>query len=127
MKTHKNKNGIEYYSTTDENGETIFSFSPSFNDIWSQEDQDAEDRRGHNRRKGSNPKGKGGRMTTQKQIRAAFWQAHPTHEAYARKWEIKTAPHNRHNAETRTAFSQFVDTLAKAGEISETLASRATL
>ena len=66
-------------------------------------------------------------MTTQKQIRAAFWQAHPMHESHARKWGIKTAPHNRHNAETRTAFSQFVDTLAKAGEISETLASRATL
>ena len=46
MKTHKNKNGIEYYSTTNENGETIFSFSTSFNDIWSQEYQDAEDRRG---------------------------------------------------------------------------------
>ena len=66
-------------------------------------------------------------MTTQKQIRAAFWQAHPMHESHARKWGIKTAPHNRHNAETRMAFSQFVDTLAKAGEISETLASRATL
>jgi thiaminase len=66
-------------------------------------------------------------MTTQKQIRKAFWQAHPMHESHARKWEIKTAPHNRHNTETRTAFVDFVDTLAKAGEISETLASRATL
>ena len=66
-------------------------------------------------------------MTSQKQIRAAFWQSHPEHEAYALKWEIKTAPHNRHNAETRTAFADFVDSLAKAEIISERLAFRATL
>lgn len=42
IKTHKNKNGIEYYSTFNEDGEKIFSFSPSFDDIWSQEDQDEE-------------------------------------------------------------------------------------
>ena len=44
IKTHKNKNGIEYYSTFNEDGEKIFSFSPSFDDIWSQEDQDEEHR-----------------------------------------------------------------------------------
>jgi hypothetical protein len=66
-------------------------------------------------------------MTTQKQIRAAFWGAHPEHEAHALKWGIKTAPQNRHNADTRTAFVDFVDALARNGEISETLASRATL
>ena len=66
-------------------------------------------------------------MTTQKQIRAAFWQSHPEYEAYALKWGIKTAPQNRHNATTRTAFVDFVDCLAKAGEITEKLASRATL
>jgi thiaminase len=66
-------------------------------------------------------------MTTQKQIRAAFWQAHPMHETHARKWGIKTAPQNRHNAETRTAFVEFVDALARNGEISENLASRTTL
>jgi hypothetical protein len=66
-------------------------------------------------------------MTTQKQIRAAFWGAHPEHEAHALKWGIKTAPHNRHNADTRMAWVDFVDQLAKAGEISENLAFRATL
>jgi len=66
-------------------------------------------------------------MTTQKQIRKAFWENHPGHEAYARKWQIKTAPHNRHNSETRTAFVDFVDNLARNGEISEELAQRATL
>ena len=67
------------------------------------------------------------KFTTQKAIRAAFWAAHPEHEAYALMWCIKTAPHNRHNADTRTAFYDFVDHLAKSGMISEKLASRATL
>lgn len=66
-------------------------------------------------------------MTTQKQIRDAFWQAHPDHEAHALKWGIKSAPQNRHNADTRTAWVDFVDHLVKAGEITENLASRATL
>jgi len=66
-------------------------------------------------------------MTSQKQIRAAFWESHPQHEAYALKWGIKTAPHNRHNTETRTAFTDYVDALVKTGEISEKLAFRATL
>ena len=66
-------------------------------------------------------------MTTKKQIRKAFWENHPLHEAHALKWQIKTAPHNRHNSETRTAFVDFVDTLARNGEISEELAQRATL
>lgn len=65
--------------------------------------------------------------TNQNQIRAAFWEAHPQHEAHARKWGIKTASQNRHNAETRQAYVEFVDSLARNGEISETLASRATL
>jgi hypothetical protein len=67
------------------------------------------------------------KMTTQKQIRAAFWQAHPHLEAHARRWGIKTAPQSRHNATTRTAFVDFVDRLARMEEISEALAFRATL
>ena len=66
-------------------------------------------------------------MTTQKQIRAAFWHYHPHLEAHALMWGIKTATHNRHNADTRTAFADYVDSLAKAGEINEKLAFRATL
>lgn len=66
-------------------------------------------------------------MTTQKQIRKAFWQSHPDLETQALMWGIKTAPHNRHNATTRTAFVDFLDSLAKAGEITEKLAFRATL
>lgn len=66
-------------------------------------------------------------ITTQRQIRAAFWESHPQHEAHALKWQIKTAPQNRHNAETREAYVEFVDSLARNGEISEELANRATL
>ena len=66
-------------------------------------------------------------MTTQKQIRAAFWQQHPDLEAHALKWGIKTAPQNRHNATTRTAFVDFVDYLHRSGEISDALAQRVTL
>lgn len=39
--THTNANESTYYSTTDENGQTIYSFSPDFSDIWTQDDQDA--------------------------------------------------------------------------------------
>jgi hypothetical protein len=42
---YTNTNGIEYYSTKDENGDTIYSFTKEFEDIWSQEDQDLEDSR----------------------------------------------------------------------------------
>jgi hypothetical protein len=66
-------------------------------------------------------------MTNQKQIRASFWQSHPHLESFALMWGIKTAPHNRHNATTRTAFVDYVDLLAKAGEITEKLAFRSTL
>ena len=40
INTHTNANGIAYYSTTDENGETIYSFAENFEDIWSQDDED---------------------------------------------------------------------------------------
>ena len=66
-------------------------------------------------------------MTTQKQIRASFWQSHPHLEFEALMWGIKTARHNRHNVETRMAFVDYVDLLAKAGEITEKLAFRAIL
>jgi hypothetical protein len=66
-------------------------------------------------------------ITSTQSIRRAFWQSHPAHYEYARKWEIVTAGHNRHLCETRTAFVDFVDQLHRAGEISDKLASRATL
>ena len=66
-------------------------------------------------------------MTNQQQIRASFWESFPHLEKHALKWGIKTAPQNRHNAETRTAFVDFVDSLQKSGEIAEKLANCVTL
>ena len=56
--------------------------------------------------------------TTQKQIRAAFYADHPT---------IKRRPQNEHNATTRTTFCEFIDSLHRAGLISDALVRRVTL
>jgi hypothetical protein len=66
-------------------------------------------------------------MTTQKQIRKAFWHYHPHLETHALMWGIKSAPQNRHNADTRTAFVDYLNELLSGGEISPALAFRATL
>ena len=60
-------------------------------------------------------------MTTQKQIRAAFWQAHPHYI------QIRGFTQNEYNASIRCAFVDYVDFLQKSGEISEALAYRVTL
>jgi hypothetical protein len=41
IESHTNDNGTTYYSTTDENGQTIYSFADDFNDIWTQDDENA--------------------------------------------------------------------------------------
>jgi hypothetical protein len=41
IKSHTNATGATYYSTTDENGQMIYSFTPDFEDIWTQGDEDA--------------------------------------------------------------------------------------
>ena len=38
--THTNAAGTVYFSTTDEDGQTIYSFTEDFEDIWTQEDED---------------------------------------------------------------------------------------
>ena len=60
-------------------------------------------------------------MTTQKQIRAAFWQQNPEFTRVAGKSQ------NDYNARIRMAFGDFVDSLEREGEISEALARRAGL
>lgn len=64
-------------------------------------------------------------MTNQAQIRAAFWQAHPTLPRHKYKWTNGTEWH--YPADTRCAFVDFVDQLARNGQITESLAQRATL
>lgn len=62
-------------------------------------------------------------MTTQKQIRESFWSGFPEfREFYRKSWR-----QNRYHAEIRTTFVDYVDSLARDGQISETLADRVTL
>lgn len=68
--------------------------------------------------------------TTQKQIRAAFWEAHP--DLKRRVVDLgaglyRPATQNEYSTDTRCAFCDFVDALNKNGEISDQLANRATL
>lgn len=68
--------------------------------------------------------------TNQKQIRAAFWQAHPDlpRRRYRYAWtqNDKTAA-LVYPIDTRCAFVDFVDYLHRSGLISENLANRTTL
>lgn len=66
-------------------------------------------------------------LTTQKQVRAAFWEAHPHFERQARKAGIFSKGQNAQFADVRCSFVDFVDQLQRAGEISEALADRVTL
>jgi len=69
-------------------------------------------------------------MTTQKQIRAAFWQAFPglprRRHRYSWNPRDKTAE-LVFPVDTRCAFVDYVDQLQRDGTISEALANRATL
>ena len=69
-------------------------------------------------------------MTNQKQIRAAFWAAFPElpRRRYRYSWNRndKTAE-LVYPVDTRCAFVDFLDALARSGQITQTLADRATL
>lgn len=67
-------------------------------------------------------------MTTQKQVRAAFWQAHAGMPGItSRKIRDYSGKGRMHNTDTRCAFVDFVDMLARNEHISEALANRVTL
>lgn len=59
-------------------------------------------------------------ITTQRQLRAAFWREHP---------DLVRRPggQNAQPTDTRVAFVDYVEHLARLGAIPETLAQRATL
>ena len=59
-------------------------------------------------------------LTTQKQVRAAFWQGNE----HLRKHKARQ---NDYGATLRSEFVEFVDMLQKSGHISEDLAHRVTL
>jgi hypothetical protein len=59
------------------------------------------------------------RITTQRQLRAEFWQTFPN--LSRRKWL------GDYTTDTRVCFVDWIDTLCRNGDISEDLAQRATL
>ena len=67
-------------------------------------------------------------ITTQKELREAFWQAHAGIKHITRR-KIPNYSGNgtMHNTDTRCAWADFIDAMARDGQISNALAQRATL
>jgi hypothetical protein len=63
--------------------------------------------------------------TAQREVRAAFWEAHP--DAERKKTPDYSGNGTMHVTDTRCAFSDYVDSLSRNGEISQALAERVTL
>ena len=66
-------------------------------------------------------------MTTQKEIRAAFWNNHLELAAAARASGTISKGQNSQTCTCRSTFVEYVDALERSGEISTALADRATL
>jgi hypothetical protein len=71
-------------------------------------------------------------LTTQKQVRKAFWGAWRAGQftglhVTPRKITNYSGNGKMHNTDTRTAFCDFVDMLSKSGQLTEGLADRVTL
>lgn len=62
-------------------------------------------------------------MKTQNEIRKAFWDQHPEYKSEYRR----TYKQNDYNADIRTAFVDWLDSITKNGEVSEKLTQRVTL
>ena len=60
-------------------------------------------------------------ITNQKDLRDAFWEAHPALK------QVKGKTQNDYPADTRMAWCDYVEYMARIGEISDALAGRATL
>ena len=73
-------------------------------------------------------------ITTQKQLRAAFWQAHPQFKRGVKRIGTKDGraiyaakTQNDYPADVRMAWCDFVEYVRRSGEIIDALAERATL
>lgn len=71
-------------------------------------------------------------MTTQKQVRKAFWQAWRNGEFKGLHVTPRTIPDysgngRMHNTDTRCTFADWLDAMDKDGELAEGLADRVTL
>lgn len=64
-------------------------------------------------------------MTTQKQLRSAFWKQFPNLDRRQIKDYAGTG--TMYRTDTRVAWCNWIDSLSKDGQISEALADRATL
>ena len=67
------------------------------------------------------------RITNQRDLRRAFWIAHPHFAEQAREAGILSKRQNHHCATVRCTFVDWIDWLQREGRISSTLADRATL
>lgn len=65
------------------------------------------------------------KITTQRELRKAFWRNHPN--AQRRKITDYSGNGKMHVTDTRCAWTDYLDALSKDGIISQELASRATL
>lgn len=66
-------------------------------------------------------------LTTQKAVRAAFWEALQYHRELADYKRKSGYTQNQYPDDVRMAFCDFVDMLERNGDIGETLAQRVTL
>lgn len=69
-------------------------------------------------------------ITTQKQVRAAFWEyvaEYKPRGVTRKKITDYTGRGKMYNTDTRSEFVNFVDSLARNGQISSALAHRVTL
>ena len=62
-------------------------------------------------------------MTTQREVRKAFWDTFNKRPASYRPGRTQ----NQYSADIRVAFVDYVDNLARSGQITEALAQRITL
>ena len=67
------------------------------------------------------------RITNQRDLRRAFWTAHPHFAEQAREAGILSKRQNHHCATVRCTFVDWIDWLQREGIISSALADRATL
>ena len=66
-------------------------------------------------------------ITTQRELRRRFWADHPDFAFQAREAGIISKGQNEQCATVRCTFVDWLDGLARDGEVSEALAHRATL
>lgn len=66
-------------------------------------------------------------ITSQKQLRALFWETFPEFEKIARKNKTLSKGQNSQICDCRCAFVDWVDSLGRDGQISQRLLDNATL